>query len=277
MDINWTKIACDVVSPEGPAARSDGALALVSRWTGRILLVFPGGRVEEVAQTGGKPQSVAWTQSGRLLLADARNLALQEIDPASGELRGVADTVDGRAFLGPNDLVISDNDIVYLTDPGLSLDTPGQILRIDPSTGQVSMLASGLRFPNGITISADGRWLVVAESAAHRILRFELSDNGNSVGPPETVHQFSDHFPDGIAFDSAGNLLVALFGNGTLEVVSPDGRIAASIEVGGRYPTNCVFGGSDFCSLFLTEDDQQAVLSATWPVPGQCRFSRSSR
>jgi gluconolactonase len=273
--MNWTPIAGDVVSPEGPAARADGALALVSRWTGRVLLVSPGGPVEEIVQTGGKPQSVAWTGAGRLLLADARNRALQEIDTASRTIRSVSDTVGGEPFLGPNDLAIGADGIVYLTDPGLSLDAPGRILRIDPATGHASVLASGLSFPNGITISDDGRWLVVAESFAHRILRFELRDGGRSLGPPDTLHRFVDHLPDGIAYDSAGNLLVALFGGGTIEVVAPNGQISASIDTGGRHPTNCVFGGPDFRTLFVTEDDRMTVLSASWPVPGQRRFSRS--
>ena len=35
------------------------------------------------------------------------------------------------------------------------------------------------------------------------------------------------------------------------------------------------FGGDDFQTLYLTEDDQQALLSTRWYIPGQRRYSRS--
>ena len=161
-----------------------------------------------------------------------------------------------------------------MTDPGLNMGGPGRILRIEIDSGRADILADGYRFPNGITISEDARHLMVAESMTHRVLRFELLDDGQ-LGPAEVFCQFSDHHPDGIAFDAEGNLLVTLCGNGTLEVVSPNGKIIASIPTGGSHCTNCVFGGADFQTLYLTEDKQEALLSTRWSVPGQRRFSRS--
>ena len=177
-------------------------------------------------------------------------------------------------FLGPNDLVVADS-VVYLTDPGLGMDAAGRILRIEIESGHTSVLAEGYRFPNGITISADGRFLMVAESVTHRVLQFELLDSGRRLGSPDVFCQFADHHPDGIAFDAEGNLLVTQCGGGTLEVVSPRGDVIASIPTGGKNCTNCVFGGEDFQTLYLTEDDQQALLATRWHVPGQRRFSRS--
>ena len=251
-----------------------GDVYLVSRWTGRILLVTPQGEVVDVVATGGKPQAVAFAASGELLLADARNHALQTIS-SDGTLRLVANEVYGHPFLGPNDLVVADHGCVYMTDPGLDLEAPGRVLRIDTHTGHATELAHGLHFPNGITMTADGRHLMVAESVRHRILRFELRDAGTLLGPAVVFCAFASDYPDGIAFDADGNLLVTLHGGGTLEVVSPEGNVIASIKTGGKGCTNCVFGGEDFQTLYLTEDDQQALLSARWPVPGQTRFSRS--
>ncbi len=96
-----------------------------------------------------------------------------------------------------------------------------------------------------------------------------------TFGPPKVFHQFKEFMPDGIAFDSAGRLLVALCGGGTLAVLSPWGELVESISVGGVNCTNCVFGGSDFQTLYVTEDTQEALLKIRWPVPGQRRFSRS--
>ena len=274
MDITWKTLATGIVSPEGPAVDRAGNVFLVSRWTGRVVRVDPSGQVSDLVQTGGKPQSVALLESGDLLLADARNHALQRISP-TGKVTTVAASVRGAPFLGPNDLVVADKGVVYMTDPGLDMEAPGQIVRIEIDSGQTVVVAEGFRFPNGVTITADGRFLFVSESVTHRILRFEVKEQGRSLGPPECFYQFADHHPDGIAFDADGNLLVAMCGGGTLEVISPRGVLVASIATGGRNTTNCVFGGDDFQTLYVTEDDQQALLMTRWPEPGQRRFSRS--
>jgi len=105
------------------------------------------------------------------------------------------------------------------------------------------------------------------------MLRFELLESGIRLGIPEIFCRFADFYPDGIAFDAEGNLLVTFCGGGTLAVVSPTGRIVGSITTGGKGCTNCVFGGDDFQALYLIEDDLQALLSTRWPIPGQRRYS----
>lgn len=273
-NISWQTIAEGIVSPEGPAVDASGNVYLVSRWTGRVLLVEESGAVTEIVQTGGKPQSVALLPCGDLLLADAKNHALCRITPDRA-LSVVANYVNGQPFLGPNDLLVADDEVVYMTDPGLDLEAPGQILRIETRTGQTTVLADGYQFPNGIALSTDGCHLMVAESLTHRVLKFSLLDGGKRLGPPDVFCEFADHYPDGIAFDAEGNLLVTLHGEGSLHVINPQGMIVASIPTGGKGITNCVFGGPDFQTLYVTEDDQQAVLATHWPVPGQRRFSRS--
>lgn len=274
MSIIWEQVARGIVSPEGPAVDRQGNAYLVSRWMGRVIKVDVAGHVDEVLQTHGKPQAVALLPHGDLLVVDAKRHALFRITP-DGRLITVLDNVDGMPLLGPNDLVIGTGEVVYFSDPGLDMEAPGQVVRVNLANGEASILVNGLLFPNGITISDDGCYLYVAESTPHRIWRYEMLENGRRLGPGEVFHQFDDFHPDGIAFDATGRLLVTLCGGGTLAVLSPHGELVESISTGGTDCTNCVFGGEGFQMLYLTEDKQEALLRARWPVPGQRRFSRS--
>ncbi|MBI2824039.1 MAG: SMP-30/gluconolactonase/LRE family protein [Planctomycetia bacterium] len=270
----WTVLAFGIVSPEGPAVDRSGNVFLVSRWTGRVVKVDASGQISDVVHTRGKPQSVALLESGDLLLADSVNRALCRVTP-DGRLTTVADCVDGRPLLGPNDLLVGPNNLVYMTDPGLDLEAPGQVLMIDLGDGEARVLAEDLQFPNGITASADAQWLFVAESSGHRVWRYPFRDAGRSIGDGQIFHQFDGHAPDGIALDADANLLVALCGAGMLAVLSPAGEWIDSVPTGGLKCTNCVFGGADFQTLYLTEDHQQALLCMRWIRPGQRQFSRS--
>ncbi len=274
MDVSWKIVARGIVSPEGPAANEQGEIFLVSRWIGRILKVDGTGKTSELAHTGGKPQSVALLPSGDLLVPDAKNRTLYRLT-RDGQLMTICDHVESQPLLGPNDLLIGPNNVVYLTDPGNDLETPGQVLRVDLNNGAAAVLTEGLFFPNGIALSDDAQTLYVAESAYRRVWRFPLIDQGRRLGTGEVFHQFDDFYPDGMALDITGRLIVALHGGGILAVLSPSGEYTDSIPTGGRGCTNCVFGGSNFQILFVTEDDQQALICTRWDCPGQRNFSRS--
>lgn len=267
-------VATGITSPEGPAADRHGNIYLVSRWKSLVVKVDAAGNVSEVINTGGKPQAVALLPSGDLLVADCVNHALYRVTP-TGQATTVCSIANGKPLLGPNDLLIGPDEIVYMTDPGDDMEALGQVVRVDLRTGTATCLADGLLFPNGIALNHPASHLYVAESTRHRVLRYPLSDNGQRIGNAEVFHQFDDFYPDGMAFDSAGNLLVALHGGGVIAVLAPNGRQIDAIPAGGKQCANCVFGGDDFQTLYIVEDSQQALLKTRWHNPGQQDFSRS--
>jgi len=70
----------------------------------------------------------------------------------------------------------------------LTGEATGRLLRYDPATGSApTVLASGLSFPNGVALSADGTHVVVAETTRCRLLRHWL--RGPAAG---TTEPFAD-------------------------------------------------------------------------------------
>lgn len=54
----------------------------------------------------------------------------------------------------------------------------GRLLQYDPSTDEVSVLARGIWFANGISCDQDETFLVVAETFGVRLLKYDLKDGG---------------------------------------------------------------------------------------------------
>lgn len=241
--------------PEGPSFDAHGNFFVCHRRDGFIVKVQPDGHCSRFVATGGKPNGSRFHRDGRLFIADIGRREILAADP-DGTLTVVIDGFAGQPLLGPNDLIFDRAGTLYFTDPGAGAhDVPGRVFRWT-AAGSVSLLAAGLLYPNGIALSADERWLYVAETGSNQVSRFALGGDG-SMGRQEVLVQFEDGIgPDGIAFGADGHLFVTHRGTGTVVVLDPDGRIRARLPAGGALPTNLAFWED---SLYVTEDESAAV------------------
>lgn len=90
----------------------------------------------------------------------------------------------------------------------ISGDKSGRVLRYDSRNNEVQVLLSGLSFPNGVAISADGSYLLIAESTTCRILRYKLQQASDGA---EVLVQLPG-FPDNIEPSPRGGFWVAIYG-----------------------------------------------------------------
>lgn len=76
--------------------------------------------------------------------------------------------------------------------------------------GQSRIVAGGICFANGLTLDATEKYLYVAETMKRRILRYQVARDGSLSGMevygPNILGTLG--YPDGIAFDEAGNLWI---------------------------------------------------------------------
>ncbi|GJN34128.1 hypothetical protein PR202_gb22770 [Eleusine coracana subsp. coracana] len=160
----------------------------------------------------GRPLGLQFHRAtGDLYFADAY-LGLMRVGRRGGLAQAVATKDAGGAPLNFVNGVDVDQETghVYFTDSSaayqrsdylmivLTGDATGRLLRYDPSTGNATVLASGLAFPNGVALSADRTHLVVAETASCRLLRHWL--RGPRAGHTE---HFADlpGYPDNVRRD----------------------------------------------------------------------------
>ncbi|RYR27424.1 hypothetical protein HN51_061044 [Arachis hypogaea] len=65
---------------------------------------------------------------------------------------------------------------IILTD-----DSTGRLLKYDPRTKQVHVVLNGLAFPNGVALSKDNSFLLLAVSDTFKILKIHINNNNNNI------------------------------------------------------------------------------------------------
>jgi gluconolactonase len=249
------------VTPEGPAFDRDGNLFFVNWEESSIVKATPNGETSEFFNTGGIPAGLAFHPDGSLYVADEGEQihGVLRIDQ-SGHAATVVDAYQGVPLNGANDLVFDRNGVLYFSDPwGTNAENPaGGFYRLLPS-GELQQIDSGLAFPNGVALNADESAVYLAETYRHRILRYQLRLDG-TFGPREHWADIEPPpGPDGMAFDDQGNLYVAHYAGGRIDVFDPEGRPLEAIPVPGSQPTNVAFGGEGNRMLYVTEVETHAV------------------
>jgi sugar lactone lactonase YvrE len=87
------------------------------------------------------------------------------------------------------------------------LDATGRFMSYEPGTGKLKVLLKKLEFPNGVAVSRDGAFVLVAESTPKRVLRYWL--RGAKAGKSEVFAKV-DGYPDNIKRNAQGEFWVAL-------------------------------------------------------------------
>lgn len=257
-------------SPEGPAFDREGNLFFVNWLSSAIMKLTPDGEVSEFFNTDGIPAGLAFHPDGSLYVADEGDKihGIMRITP-DGDATILANSYDGKPLNGANDLVFDRSGVLYFSDPWeTSLENPvGGFYRLFPD-GTLEQLDSGLAFPNGVAITPDGSAVILAETFRNRLLRYELKADG-SVGERTIWAQTTEPpGPDGMAFDVEGNLYVAHFGSGTVDIFDATGKQRDTIAIPGQKVTNCAFGGPENKTLVITEVETGSLYRVEVSVPG---------
>jgi len=210
--------------PEDVTAGHDGRLYATTKG-GKILQIDGYGNVREFAHVGGRALGIETARDGSLVVANAY-LGLQRIS-ADGQVDVLLDQVDGRPLKYPDDLAIAADGTIYFSEAstkfgaeasagtyeGSLLDIlehggHGQIIAFDPAGGNAEVIIDGLQFANGVAISEDQSFLLIAETGSYRVLKHWLT--GIDAGETEVLIDNLPAFPDNINNGQNGRFWIGL-------------------------------------------------------------------
>ncbi|MRR07548.1 MAG: SMP-30/gluconolactonase/LRE family protein [Deltaproteobacteria bacterium] len=276
--------AQNLSAPEGPVLLPDQSWLIVEMGPskGCITHISADGKSRRIIGKIGRPNGLAVDKDGTIWVAESVNPPSLVKVTMGGDLEVMLTRCDGTSFLFPNDLAFGPDGALYLTDSGIlfnQLVTPGgvirhdfmdipmdgRIYRIDVKTKHVETIDSGFRFTNGLAFGPDKN-LYVAETLTGMIYRYRCAD-GKVVGRREAFGQIIDrgkgsrafHGPDGMAFGLNGCLYVAVYGQGNITVLGPDGTVVGRIATKGAKPTNVAFGAPGERKIYVTEDEYGVI------------------
>lgn len=293
----FEKIAVGIDRPEDVVVGRDGRV-FASDHQCAVAEIHPDGSFTRMGPRGGAPNGINMDADGRVVIAnfgiyDQQPGPLERFDPKSGRRETLVGEVGGRVLTSANYPVIDRAGNMWCAN---STDAPtwpqaldgradGFLFVVRPD-GSAEIVAEGLKFPNGLAMSADERFLYCAQTSGADVLRFPIEGGrlgagerygpqlGKLVTPGEPAPDHNDlGYTDGVGLDAEGNLWVCLPAANKVVAISPSGEVETVIhDPTGEtvnHPTNVTWGGTDLKDLYIGSIRADYVLKARSPVAGQ--------
>ncbi|PHT43654.1 Protein STRICTOSIDINE SYNTHASE-LIKE 10 [Capsicum baccatum] len=237
----------------------------------------------EMEHVCGRPLGLRFdTRTGDLYIADAY-LGLQVVGPKGGLATPLVQKVEGKPLVFTNDVDFDDHDdVIYFTETStkyqrrqfssseLSGDRTGRLIKYVKSTKKATVLLRGLALANGVSLSKDLSFVLVAETANFRILRYWLK------GPLAGTHDIFAElpgFPDNIRINSRGEFWVALHAKRSVfaKLSISDlqlGKALLKLPITAQQLDNLLAGGQPHATAMKLSEDGR-VLEVLEDVEGK--------
>ena len=221
---------------EGVAIDREGRLYAGTKNGAIIRYDREGKNPELFVKIGGWPLGIAFDSFENLIVCNGKN-GLLAVSPEKS-IQTLATEQGGIPFRNVDGLDIAPDGMIYFTDVSkkftddhymdelLEHRPNGRLLAYDPVVRKTRLVMDGLYFPNGIAVSPDNQFLLLAEMGRYRILRIPLT--GSGFGTFEVFIDNLPGFPDGLFTGDNGIFWVTL--------VSPRDKLADTV----LFPNPCL-------------------------------------
>jgi gluconolactonase len=311
----------DLQRPECILAEPDGTLWAADA-RGGVMKINPDGGQQIVTQkrstgfglakdeatqylTGTLPNGLAFARNGDILISNFGTDCL-ELMQRDGTTRVLADSIDGEPIGKVNFVLRDSQDRIWITVT-TRIKNWMHALRTDLADGYIAryidgkfhIVADGFKFTNEIRFDANEEWMYVVETTGGCVSRLRIDAHGNlshrEIFGPTNLGKGA--WPDGIAFDSYGNLWGTMVYSDKLFVLTPEGDLRILLDEGdparvdalekqffagavtedvlfatgqgiAPWMASVTFGGPDLRTVYLGSLKEKTIPSFRIPVAG---------
>ncbi len=236
---------------EGPTVNAKGEVFFNDVRNAKTYKIDAHGKPQVFIENSRKGNGQAFSPDGRLIVATGEKTIVAY--DTEGRMTVLADNITG------NDLVVAHSGNIYVTEPPASLSNePSKVWLVRPN-GEKVTVDTGLKYANGVALSADQSLLLVADWRSHWVYSYQILADGTLTHKQRYfwLHQ-ADHLDqssaDGMKVDTEGRLWVAT--NLGLQVCDQPGRPNCIFPTPNRRLSNLTFGGPDFSTVYATCGDR---------------------
>ncbi|MFA5606438.1 MAG: SMP-30/gluconolactonase/LRE family protein [Leucobacter sp.] len=245
--------------PEGNRWR-DGKLWFSDMHTGEVFVFDPAVDQQPrlLATLDCQSSGLGWLPDGRFIVSAMNERVLRTIK-ADGSTEVFAD-LTGVSDSLINDLMVDeDTGRTYVGAFGYDV-YGGEEPKLGPlyvveTDGSASLAADGFVFPNSANIIPGTRTLVLGETWGHLMTAFDIQPDGGLDNRRTWAELPDDKTPDGSCVDLEGGIWISSLDTGEFLRVLEGGEITDRIEVPGRCAIDCVLGGPDGRTLYISTAD----------------------
>lgn len=254
-------IGHDLQRPECILAERDGSLWAADA-RGGVVYISPNGEQKIITQkqhatslkegdidryfSGTLPNGLAFTEEGKILISNFGTDCL-EIMKRTGETRILLDSINGLPIGKVNFVLRDSKNRIWITVTtkkknwidALVPDLDDGYIILYEKGKDARIVADGLHFTNEIRFDKDEKFLYCVETVGingGRIVRFYCDDSGNLINKevfgPEKWGPGA--YPDGIAFDSYGNLWGTMVYSDKIFIITPEGEGKIIFDAGDK-------------------------------------------
>src|SRR6201996_1427937 len=246
---------------EGPSVDKKGNVFFTDQPNNKIWEYSTDGKLSVFMDNAGRSNGTYFDNKGNLITCADEHGQLWSISP-NKKVKVLVHDLDGRLLNGPNDVWVTPNGDLYITDPYYQRDywtrkkpdLEGQnVYYLAKGSNKLITVVTDMHQPNGIVGTPDGKYLYIADIGANKTFKYVINPDGSLINK----QLFTEQGSDGMTLDSEGN--VYLTGNG-VTIYNPAGIKIVHININEPWTANLCFGGKNKDDLFITASKAIYIL-----------------
>ncbi len=246
---------------EGPSVDKKGNVFFTDQPNNKIWEYSTDGKLSVFMDNAGRSNGTYFDNKGNLISCADEHDQLWSISP-NKKVKVLVHDLDGKLLNGPNDVWVTPNGDMYITDPYYQRDywtrkkpdLEGQnVYYLAKGSNKLITVVADMQQPNGIVGTPDGKYLYIADIRANKTFKYVINPDGSLINK----QLFTEQGSDGMTLDSEGN--VYLTGNG-VTIYNPAGIKIVHININEPWTANLCFGGKNKDDLFITASKAIYIL-----------------